>query len=114
MKQFAVFAALALGMAFFGTGTPTAKVVTSGFPVLLAPFLRLLLAAVLTTPLLVVFRDEVGRIGRRDGLLVVGIGSVGLVAFSLFLMTGMTMVNGVVGAMVMSTSPAAVAPFHLY
>lgn len=109
MKQFAVFAALALGMAFFGTGTPTAKVVTSGFPLLLAPFLRLLLAAVLTTPLLVVFRDEVRRIGRRDWLLVAGIGSVGLVAFSLFLMTGMGMVNGVVGAMVMSTSPAAVA-----
>jgi drug/metabolite transporter (DMT)-like permease len=109
MREFGVFAALLFGMAFFGSGTPTAKIVTDGFPVFLAPFLRLLLAAVLTTPLLVLYRHELRGISRQGWLLIGGIGAIGLVAFSLFLLTGMTMVSGVIGAVVMSTSPAAVA-----
>ena len=104
-----VFAALFFGMAFFGSGTPTAKVVTAEFPLFLAPFLRLLAAAILTTPLLVAYRTELREISKESWLLIIGIGSIGLVAFSLFLLTGMKLVSGVVGAMVMSTSPAAVA-----
>lgn len=109
MREIGVFAALLFGMAVFGSGTPTAKVVTDGFPIFLAPFLRLLLAALLTTPLLIIYRRELHGISRRGWLLIGGIGSIGLVAFSLFLLSGMSMVSGVVGAVVMSTSPAAVA-----
>jgi len=104
-----VFAALFFGMIVFGSGTPTAKVVSEGFPIFLAPFLRLLLAAVLTTVLLVIYRSELRDISRRSWLYIFGIGAIGLVAFSLFLLSGMAMVSGVVGAIVMSTSPAAVA-----
>jgi len=96
-------------MIFFGSGTPTAKIVTSGFPLFLAPFLRLLTAAVLTTPILVFYWNDLRQIDKRSWLYIIGIGSVGLVAFSIFLLTGMKMVNGVMGAMVMSLSPAAVA-----
>jgi DME family drug/metabolite transporter len=108
-KTFLIYAALFFGMAFFGTGTPTAKIVTSGFPLFLAPFLRLLVAAILTTPILFRYRQELGQIDERGWRYIIGIGAIGLVAFSIFLLTGMKMVNGVVGAMVMSLSPAAVA-----
>ncbi|MDA3857552.1 MAG: DMT family transporter, partial [Roseovarius sp.] len=109
MRGIGVFAALFFGMIVFGSGTPTAKVVSEGFPIFLAPFLRLLLAAVLTTVLLVIYRSELRDISRRSWLYIIGIGAIGLVAFSLFLLSGMAMVSGVVGAIVMSTSPAAVA-----
>ncbi len=109
MKEIGVFAALLFGMAVFGSGTPTAKVVSEGFPLFLAPFLRLLLAALLSTPLLFVYRHELHAISRQGWLLIAGIGAIGLVAFSLFLLSGMTLVSGVIGAVVMSTSPAAVA-----
>ncbi len=108
-KTLLAYAALLFGMIFFGTGTPTTKIVTSGFPLFLAPFLRLLTAAVLTTPILVLYREDLRQIDKRSWLYIIGIGSVGLVAFSLFLLTGMKMVSGVMGAMVMSLSPAAVA-----
>jgi len=109
MQGIGVFTALLFGMLFFGSGTPTAKIVTEGFPIFLAPFLRLLLAALLTTPLLIIFRRELRGISQRDWLLIGGIGAIGLVAFSLFLLSGMALVSGVIGAVVMSTSPAAVA-----
>ena len=109
MTRLGTFAALLLGMAFFGSGTPTAKVVGAGFPLFLGPFLRLLIAALVTTPLLIPYRRELRGISRAEWLQITLIGAVGVVAFSLFLLTGMKLVNGVIGAMVMSTSPAAVA-----
>lgn len=108
-KTLLTYAALFFGMAFFGTGTPTTKVVTSGFPVFLAPFLRLLIAAILTTPILFIYRRQLNNIDKSGWRYIIGIGAVGLVAFSIFLITGMKMVNGVAGAMVMSLSPAAMA-----
>lgn len=72
-------------------------------------FFGYLLASVLTTPLLILYHRELYGISRQAWLLIAGIGAIGLVAFSLFLLTGMTMVSGVIGAVVMSTSPAAVA-----
>lgn len=108
-KTLLAYASLLFGMTFFGTGTPTAKIVTSGFPLFIAPFLRLLAAAVLTTPILVLYRNDLQQIDKSSWIYIIGIGAVGLVAFSLLLLTGMKMVNGVMGAMVRSLSPAAVA-----
>jgi len=104
-----IYTALFMGMAFFGSGTPAAKIVNARFPLFMAPFLRLLAAAVLTTPLLIIYRQDLRGISRGNWLRIIGIGAIGLVAFSIFLLTGMKMVNGVVGAVVMSMSPAAVA-----
>ena len=86
MQGIGVFTALLFGMLFFGSGTPTAKIVTEGFPIFLAPFLRLLLAALLTTPLLIIYRRELRGISQRNWLLI---GGIGLVAFSLFLLSGL-------------------------
>lgn len=97
-----VHAQLFFGMVFFGTGTPSAKVVGDSLPL----FLRLLLAALVLTPLLVIHRKRLPRVQGRDWLEIAVIGGV---AFTLFLTTGMQRVNGVIGAVVMSLSPAATA-----
>jgi drug/metabolite transporter (DMT)-like permease len=87
----------------------SAKIVTDVFPLFLAPFLRLLAAAIVASPVLLLYRSQLRSMAGRDWLIVVGIGAIGLVAFSLFLLTGMQRVNGVAGAVVMSMSPAAMA-----
>ncbi len=104
-----IYAGLFFGMAFFGSGTPAAKIVTERFPLLFAPFARLALAGVLTLPVLFILRRDLKCMTRKDWLLVSIIGAVGLVVFSLLQLYGMTMVNGVVGAVIMSMSPAAMA-----
>lgn len=104
-----IYAALFFGMALFGSGTPAAKIITAHFPVFLAPFLRLGAAAILSTPLLLHCRSDLKNMDRNDWLMILGIGGIGLFAFSLFLLNGMTMVAGVVGAVVMSMSPAIMA-----
>lgn len=108
-KQLLIYAQLFTGMALFGTGTPSAKVVSDAFPMFLGPFLRLMVAAVALTPLLIVHRNRLSGISRRNWLEIAIIGGVGIVAFTFFLLTGMQRVNGVVGSVVMSLSPAAMA-----
>lgn len=108
-QQLAVYAQLFIGMALFGTGTPSAKVVSDAFPMFLGPFLRLLVASLALTPLLLLHRHRLPQISKRDWLEIIIIGGVGIVAFTIFLLTGMQRVNGVVGSVVMSLSPAAMA-----
>lgn len=55
-QQLAVYAQLFFGMALFGTGTPSAKVVSDVFPLFLGPFLRLLAAALVLTPFVTMHR----------------------------------------------------------
>lgn len=108
-QQLIVYAQLFVGMALFGTGTPSAKVVSDAFPMFLGPFLRLTVAALALTPFLVIYRQRLPRISGSDWIKIVVIGGVGIVAFTFFLLTGMQRVNGVVGSVVMSLSPAAMA-----
>lgn len=108
-QQLKIYAQLFIGMALFGTGTPSAKVVSEAFPLFLGPFLRLSVAALALTPFLIVYRRCLPRISKPDWIKIVVIGGVGIVAFTLFLLTGMQRVNGVVGSVVMSLSPAAMA-----
>lgn len=107
--SFMVYAQLFFGMALFGTGTPSAKVVSDAFPLYLGPFLRLLAASLVLTPFLFVHRNKLASISKRDWIEIALIGGVGIVAFTFFLLTGMQRVNGVVGSVVMSLSPAAMA-----
>lgn len=104
-----VYAQLFFGMALFGTGTPSAKVVSDAFPMFLGPFLRLLIASLALTPFLIMHRRRLPEISKRDWVEIAIIGGVGIVAFTIFLITGMHRVNGVVGSVVMSLSPAAMA-----
>jgi len=108
-RQLIVYAQLFFGMALFGTGTPAAKIVADAFPVFLGPFLRLLVAALVLTPFLVIYRRELPQISRKNWIKIFVIGGVGIVAFTLFLIYGMQRVNGVVGSVVMSLSPALMA-----
>lgn len=108
-QQVFIYAQLFIGMALFGTGTPSAKVVSDAFPIFLGPFLRLLVASLALTPFLFVHRRRLPKISKRDWIEITIIGGVGIVAFTLFLLTGMQRVNGVVGSVVMSLSPAAMA-----
>lgn len=109
MMQLIIYAELFFGMAFFGTGTPSAKVVSDAFPLFLGPFLRLSVAALSLTPFIIYNRKRLPEINKKDWIEIAVIGGIGIVAFSLFLLTGMQRVNGVVGAVVMSLSPAAMA-----
>jgi len=108
-KHLIIYAQLFLGMALFGTGTPSAKVVSEAFPMFLGPFLRLSVAAIALTPFLIIFWRSVPRISRSDWIRIIVIGGVGIVAFTLFLLIGMQRVSGVVGSVIMSLSPAAMA-----
>ncbi|MGM0431839.1 MAG: DMT family transporter [Spirochaetota bacterium] len=108
-RQLAIYAQLFFGMALFGTGTPSAKVVSEAFPIFLGPFMRLLIASLALTPFLIIHRRSLPGISKRDWVEIAIIGGVGIVAFTFFLLTGMRRVNGVVGSVVMSLSPAAMA-----
>ena len=108
-QQLLVYSQLFIGMALFGTGTPAAKIVSDAFPMFLGPFLRLLVAALALTPFLFIYRERLPKISRMNWIKIVVIGGVGIVAFTLFLLNGMQRVNGVVGSVVMSLSPAAMA-----
>lgn len=108
-QQLTVYFQLFAGMALFGTGTPSAKVVSEAFPMFLGPFLRLAVAALVLTPFLIAYRRRLPNISKPEWFKIVVIGGVGIVAFTFFLLAGMQRVNGVVGSVVMSLSPAAMA-----
>lgn len=108
-NQIFIYSQLFIGMALFGTGTPSAKVVSEAFPMFLGPFLRLSVAALALTPFLIIYWRRLPQISRSDWIKIVVIGGIGIVAFTFFLLTGMQRVNGVVGSVVMSLSPAVMA-----
>lgn len=108
-NQIFIYSQLFIGMALFGTGTPSAKVVSEAFPMFLGPFLRLSVAALALTPYLIIYRRRLPQISRSEWIKIVVIGGIGIVAFTFFLLTGMQRVNGVVGSVVMSLSPAVMA-----
>jgi drug/metabolite transporter (DMT)-like permease len=100
---------LALGMAVFGSATPVSKIVTGAMPVFIGSLLRVALGALVLAPFVGGQWSEVRRIGRRDWLLVGLIALFGMFGFSALMLYGMRMIPGVVGAIVMSTTPAVTA-----
>ena len=104
-----VYAQLALGMAVFGSATPVSKIVTSAMPVFVGSALRVGLGALVLAPFVAARWDEVRRLDRHDWLLVGLISLFGMFGFSALMLYGMGMISGVVGAVVMSTTPAVTA-----
>lgn len=102
-------AQLALGMAVFGSATPVSKIVTAAMPVFVGAGLRVALGALVLAPFALRRWREIARISRRDWLLVALIALFGMFGFSALMLTGMKMVSGVAGAVVMSTTPAVTA-----
>jgi len=96
-------------MATFGSATPVSRLVSQAMPVFIAGALRVALGTFALMPALIRHRKELGRMGRRDWLLVAIIALVGMFGFTAFMLYGMKLTSGVAGATVMSTTPAVTA-----
>ena len=100
---------LALGMAVFGSATPVSRIVTQAMPVFVGSGLRVAIGALALLPFVVGDLGRIRTLSRRDWLLTAGIALLGMFGFSALMLYGMGMVSGVVGAVVMSTTPAVTA-----
>lgn len=100
---------LALGMAVFGSATPVSKIVTDAMPVFVGSAFRVGLGAFVLAPFAWRNLGDVKGFTRRDWLIVCLIALFGMFGFSALMLYGMKMVQGVVGAIVMSTAPAVTA-----
>jgi drug/metabolite transporter (DMT)-like permease len=97
---------LGLGMAVFGSATPVSRIVTSAMPVFIGSFIRVALGALVLAPFAWRYRGDLRRLTGREWALVALIAAVGMFGFSAMMLYGMRRVPGVVGAVVMSTTPA--------
>ncbi|MEO3432621.1 DMT family transporter [Inquilinus sp. CAU 1745] len=104
-----VYLQLALGMTAFGSATPVSKIVTAAVPVFVASALRVTIGALVLAPFALRNWRQVKGFGRREWLLVAFISLFGMFGFSALMLYGMSMISGVVGAIVMSTTPAVTA-----
>jgi drug/metabolite transporter (DMT)-like permease len=107
--RFATYLLLAGGMAVFGSATPVSKIVTDAFPVFLASGLRMATALAVLIPLVSARGVDLHGLGRRDWLVIGLIALFGMVGFTVAMLYGMKLVSGVVGSIVMSTTPAVTA-----
>ncbi|MCA9915161.1 MAG: DMT family transporter, partial [Anaerolineae bacterium] len=104
-----IYLQLALGMVLYGSATPISRIISQAFPVFLAPALRMGIAALILTPLAWSQRDALRDLKRRDWLVLGGIALSGMFGFSVLMLLGMKLVSGVVGSIIMSTTPAVTA-----
>lgn len=100
---------LAAGMAIFGSATPVSRIVAGAMPIFVGSLLRVALGALVLSPAVFRHRHQLRTLDRRDWLLIGVISLFGMVGFTAFMLYGMRMVPGVVGATVMSTTPAVMA-----
>lgn len=98
---------LFFGMAFFGSATPVSKLVVEEFSVFVGGMLRVLMAFLILLPF--VKLKKIFEFKGRDAWLLVGIGVIGVLGFTAFLLYGMDMVSGVTGSIIMSSTPAITA-----
>lgn len=98
---------LFLGMAFFGSATPVSKLVVEHFSVFVGGGLRVLMAFLILLPF--VNPKDLFKFEGKDAWLLAGVGVIGVVGFTVFLLYGMKMVSGVTGSIIMSSIPAITA-----
>lgn len=103
------FLSLGLGMAAFGSATPVSRIVAGAMPVFVAATLRMGIGAVALSPLAWRSWGSVRSLSRGDWALIGVIALFGMFGFSTLMLYGMKSVSGVVGAVVMSTTPAVTA-----
>lgn len=96
-------------MALFGSATPLSKIIGGAFPVFSASFLRMVIAALVLLPFVLVRRDEFRAATRGDWLVIGLIALAGMVGFTAAMLFGMRLTTGVIGATVMSAAPALTA-----
>lgn len=108
-NSLAVYGQLALGMVIFGSGTPISKILTDAFPVFVASGLRVAVATLVLLPFIFQKRETIKQYKRQDWLIILLIASIGMFLFSVFMLYGMKQISGVVGSIVMSTTPMVTA-----
>lgn len=103
-----VYFQLAAGMIIFGSATPVSRLVAEAMPVFVGSGLRVAIGAAALAPFV---RDwgALSRFSAREWLLVGAIAVFGMFGFSVLLLLGMRMVSGVMGSVVMATTPAVTA-----
>lgn len=104
-----LYGQLALGMALFGSGTPISKILTQAFPVFIASELRVIVGTVVLFPFIFQERETIKQYQRKDWLVIALIALIGMVLFSALMLYGMKQISGVVGSIVMSTTPIVTA-----
>src|SRR5690349_12216819 len=105
---------LVAGMACFGSATPVSVVVGRHFPIWLGSCLRLIIAAAVLVPALVISQHRIGEpiapslrsLEGADRWRLAAMASIGTFGFSAFMLLGMRHAPGTVGAVVMATTPA--------
>lgn len=100
---------LALGMAVFGSATPVSKIVTGEMPVFIGSGLRVAIGALVLLPFLSGDGIRIRDLDRRDRIIVGMVALFGMFGFSVLMLYGMKTVSGVVGSIIMSTTPAVTA-----
>ncbi|MFP4323874.1 MAG: DMT family transporter [Anaerolineales bacterium] len=108
-KHWTTYALLLGGMTIFGSGTPVSKIVTDAFPPFLASGLRMLTAALLLSVAAWPQRDRLRNLARHDLRALAVIALVGMFGFSVFMLLGMQRISGVIGSIIMATTPAVTA-----
>ncbi len=108
-RNLLIYAQLFLGMMIFGSGTPVSKLVTDAFPPMLASAARMIVAGLLLLPFIWRQRDHLRQLTRHDYYVLGGVALVGMFVFSLTMLYGMREVSGVIGAIIMSTTPMVTA-----
>lgn len=104
-----IYLQLFLGMAIFGSGTPVSKLVTAAFPPMIASGTRMLVGALLLTPLIWRQRHHLRQLQRRDLYVLAAVALIGMFVFSVAMLYGMREVSGVIGSIIMSTTPVVTA-----
>ncbi|MCV2869108.1 DMT family transporter [Defluviimonas sp. WL0002] len=101
-----VRARLALGMIIFGSATPVSKIVAAAAPVFVGALFRVALGALVLAPFAIRKRKAMTELAGGDWFRIALISLFGMFGFTAAMLYGMQMVSGVVGAAVMSTTPA--------
>jgi drug/metabolite transporter (DMT)-like permease len=96
-------------MALFGSATPLSKIIAQNFPVFTASFSRMGIASLVLAPVVWVATDRFGKAQRSDWYIMAGIAAAGMVGFTAVMLFGMRLTTGVIGATIMSASPAVTA-----
>ncbi len=97
------------GMAVFGSATPVSKIITEAFPPMTGSALRAATGALVLAPFAFSDPERFREMSRRDWVIAFFLALFGMVGFSLFMLYGMKHASGVMGSIVMSTTPAVTA-----
>lgn len=100
---------LIAGMVFYGSATPVSKIVSANVPVYVGVASRLLIAGLVLLPFAIRWDTHLFRHSRKDWLIILGVGVIGNLGFSFFMLYGMQLISGVMGSVIMSLTPALTA-----